>query len=137
MTPSEFAATLLKDTDYLPTSIIEKNELFQLQREGTIQALCGGNIATESINPIHMQRMAQALEKHYGVPKPALEFYEVHMEVEGDHRDRAVRILEKLCATEADPQTGLLAMRRAIAVRRICADGLMEAFVTPHRMTAA
>ena len=117
-------------TDYLPTSVIEKNELFQLQREGTIQALCGGNIATESINPIHMQRMAHSLERHYGVPRAALVFYEVHMEVEGDHSDRAVRILEKLCATEADQKTGLLAMRRAIAARRICADGLLEAFVT-------
>ena len=39
-------------TAYLPTTIIEKNELFQLQREGTLEALCGGNIATESINHI-------------------------------------------------------------------------------------
>lgn len=117
-------------TDYLPTTIIEKNELFALQREGTIQALCGGNIATESINARHVQRMAQAMEKHYGVPRSALAFYEVHMEVEADHADRAVRILEALCTTEAAQTTGRLAMRRAIAARRICADGLLEAFVT-------
>ena len=49
------------NTDYLPTTIIERNELFTLQRAGTIEALCGGNIATESINPIHMQRMAISL----------------------------------------------------------------------------
>jgi pyrroloquinoline quinone (PQQ) biosynthesis protein C len=119
-------------TDYLPTTIIEKNELFTLQREGTIQALCGGNIATESINARHVQRMAQAMEKHYGVPRPALAFYEVHMEVEADHADRAVRILEALCTTEAAQKTGLLAMRRAITARRICADGLLEAFATPR-----
>jgi hypothetical protein len=41
-----------------------------------------------------------------------------------------VRILEQLCVTEAAQKTGLLAMRRAITVRRICVDGLMEAFLT-------
>src|SRR5499427_3046155 len=54
-------------TDYLPTTIIEKNELFLLQRSSTIEALCGGNIATESLNAIHVQRMADAMEHHYGV----------------------------------------------------------------------
>jgi pyrroloquinoline quinone (PQQ) biosynthesis protein C len=118
------------NTEYLPTTIIEKNELFLLQRSSTLEALCGGNIATESINPIHMQRMARAMEKHYGVSKATLDFYYVHMEVEGDHADRAVRIVEKLAVTDADQARGLLGMRRAIAARRICADGLLDAFVS-------
>jgi len=117
------------NTEYLPTTIIEKNELFALQRTGTIEALCGGNIATESINATHVLRMAKALETHYGVPKSALDFYYVHAHVEEDHCDRAVRILTELCVTEAAQKTGLSAMRRAIIVRRICVDGLMEAFV--------
>jgi pyrroloquinoline quinone (PQQ) biosynthesis protein C len=115
-------------TPYLPTTIIEKNELFLLQRSSTLEALCGGNIATESINPIHMQRMADAMEKHYGVPRAALDFYYVHVEVEGDHAERAVRILSKLATTDAEQARGLLAMRRAITARRICADGMLEAF---------
>jgi len=119
-------------TEYLPTTIIEKNELFLLQRSSPLEALCGGNIATESINPNHMQRMAQAFERHYGVPRSALDFYHVHMEVEADHADRAVRILEKLAVTDEAQARGLLAMRRAITARRICADGLLEAFVTPR-----
>jgi len=119
-------------TDYLPTTIIEKNELFLLQRSSTLEALCGGNIATESINPIHMGRMADALEKHYGVSRAALDFYYVHMEVEEEHAERAVRILEKLAVTDEAQKRGLLAMRRAITARRICADGMLEAFVTGH-----
>jgi pyrroloquinoline quinone (PQQ) biosynthesis protein C len=115
-------------TSYLPTTIIEKNELFLLQRSSTLEALCGGNIATESINPVHMQRMADAMEKHYGVPRAALDFYYVHMEVEGDHADRAVRILSKLAVTDEEQARGLLALRRAITARRICADGMLEAF---------
>jgi pyrroloquinoline quinone (PQQ) biosynthesis protein C len=118
------------NTDYLPTTIIEKNELFALQRAGTIEALCGGNIATESINATHVVRMAEALEKHYGVPKSALDFYYVHAHIEEDHRDRAVRILTELCVTDTAQKTGLSAMRRAITARRICVDGLMERFVT-------
>ena len=117
-------------TEYLPTTIIEKNELFLLQRSSTLEALCGGNIATESINPIHMQRMAEALEKHYGVAREALDFYYVHMEVEGDHAERAVRILESIARTNEEQARGRLDLRRAIAARRICADGLLEAFGT-------
>ena len=115
------------NTEYLPTTIIEKNELFLLQRSSTLEALCGGNIATESINPVHMQRMANAMEMHYSVPPATLDFYYVHMEVEADHADRAVRIVEKLAVTDADQARGLLGMRRAI-----CADGLLEAFVRPR-----
>lgn len=117
-------------TDYLPTTVIEKNELFQLQRSSTLEALCGGNIATESINAVHVKRMAEALEKHYGVPRDALDFYHVHMEVEEDHAARAVRILEQLAVTDADQARGRLAMRRAIAARRISADGMFEAYVS-------
>ena len=116
-------------TTYLPTTIIEKNELFQLQREGTLEALCGGNIATESINHIVSARMAAALEKHYGVPRAALDFYHEHMEVEEDHRDRAIGILAKVAVTDEEQKRGLLALRRAITARRICADGMYEAFV--------
>jgi pyrroloquinoline quinone (PQQ) biosynthesis protein C len=116
-------------TDYLPTTVIEKNELFQLQREGTLQALCGGNIATESINHIVSARLAQAMERHYGVPRETLDFYHEHMEVEEDHSERALAILAKLATTEAAQKTGQLALRRAITARRICADGMYEAFV--------
>ena len=120
-------------TDYLPTTIIEKNELFQLQRSSTLEALCGGNIATESINPIHVGRMADALRRHYGVPPEALEFYEVHGEVEADHADRAIRIIATLAVTDAEQARGRLALRRAITVRRICADGMLEAYATGTR----
>jgi pyrroloquinoline quinone (PQQ) biosynthesis protein C len=117
-------------TEYLPTTIIEKNELFLLQRSSTIEALCGGNIATESLNAIHVQRMADAMERHYGVARDALDFYAVHMEVEGDHAERAVRILSQLATTDETQRLGWLAMRRAITARRICADGMLAAFVS-------
>jgi pyrroloquinoline quinone (PQQ) biosynthesis protein C len=120
-------------TEYLPTTIIEKNELFLLQRSSTIEALCGGNIATESLNAIHVQKMADAMERHYGVARTALDFYHVHMEVEGDHADRAVRILSQLAITDEAQARGRLAMRRAITARRICADGMLEAFVGTKR----
>jgi len=116
-------------TAYLPTTIIEKNELFQLQRASTLEALCGGNIATESINHIVSARTAAAMEKHYGIPREALDFYYEHMEVEEDHSERAVRILEQVAVTDAEQARGLLALRRAVAARRICADGMYEAFV--------
>jgi pyrroloquinoline quinone (PQQ) biosynthesis protein C len=116
-------------TEYLPTTVIEKNELFLLQRSSTLEALCGGNIATESINPVHMKRMAEAMEKHYGVPRDALDFYDVHVEVEGDHAARAVRMMETLAVTDDQQARGRLALRRAITARRVCADGMLAAFV--------
>ena len=77
--------------------------------------------------------MADALERHYGVARAALDFYHVHMEVEGDHADRAVRILSQLATTDEAQALGLLAMRRAITARRICADGMLAAFVDSAR----
>jgi pyrroloquinoline quinone (PQQ) biosynthesis protein C len=118
------------ETAYLPSTIIEKNELFQLQRDGPLAALCGGNIATESINHIVSARMAEAMEKHYGVPRASLDFYHEHMEVEEDHGERAVRILESIALTDADQARGRQALRRAITVRRLCADGMYDAFVS-------
>jgi len=120
-------------TEYLPTTIIEKDELFLLQRSSTIEALCGGNIATESLNALHVQKMADAMERHYGVARPALTFYHVHSEVEDDHAERAVRILSQLATTDETQARGRLAMRRAITARRICADGMLEAFVSASR----
>src|SRR2546427_9725411 len=83
-----------------------------------------------------MQRMADAMEKHYGVDRAALDFYYVHVEVEGDHAERAVRILSKLATTDAEQARGRLAMRRALTARRICADGMPQAFVGPARRCA-
>jgi pyrroloquinoline quinone (PQQ) biosynthesis protein C len=116
-------------TDYMATTVLEKNELFRLQREGTLQALCGGNIATESINHIASARFAQAMERHYGVPRAKLDFYLEHMKVEEDHSERALAILAKLATTDAAQKTGQRALRQAITARRICADGMYEAFV--------
>ncbi len=121
-------------TAYLPTTLIEKHELFLLQRSSTLEALCGGNIATESINHVASGRMATALEKHYGIARSALAFYHEHMEIEGDHSDRAVRILERVARTEGEQARGLLAMRRAITARRVCADGMYDAFVRSPRL---
>jgi len=77
--------------------------------------------------------MAAAMERHYGVAQTVLAFYQVHMTVEGDHADRAVRILSQLATTDDEQARGRLAMRRAITARRICADGMLEAFVGSTR----
>jgi pyrroloquinoline quinone (PQQ) biosynthesis protein C len=116
------------NTVYLPTTMIEKDELFLLQRASTLEALCSGNIATESINHIVSGRWAAAMEKDYGVPREALEFYYEHMAVEEDHRDRAIRILEQVATTDDEQRQGRLALRRALTARRIGADGMYEAF---------
>jgi len=118
----------LLNTSYLPTTIIEKDELFLLQKSSILEALCGGNIATESIHSDHCHRMAVAMETHYGVSRKDLEFYYVHAEVEVDHENRAVQLLEKLAVTDEEQLRGLLALRRAVTARRIFADGAYQAF---------
>ena len=42
------------------------------------------------------------------------------------------RILDQVAVTDAEQARGRLALRRAIAARRICADGMYEAFVEHH-----
>ena len=77
--------------------------------------------------------MAAAMEKHYGVPRASLDFYYEHMEVEEDHGERAIQILSKIALTDATQARGRLALRRAITVRRLCADGMYQAFVSEGR----
>lgn len=119
----------LLSTPYLPTTVIEKDELFLLQKSSILEALCGGNIATESIHSDHCHKMAVALETHYGIHPKDLEFYYVHVEVETDHENRAVQLLEKLAVTDEEQSRGRLALRRAITARQIFADGAYQAFV--------
>jgi hypothetical protein len=73
--------------------------------------------------------MAVALETHYGIHPKDLEFYYVHVEVELDHENRAVQLLEKLAVSDEEQSRGLLALRRAIMARRIFADGAYQAFI--------
>jgi hypothetical protein len=40
-----------------------------------------------------------------------------------------LKILARLAVSEEEQKRGLLALRRAITARRICADGMYEAFV--------
>lgn len=114
-------------TAYLPEIIIEKNELFQLQREGLLEALCGGAIATESVNALASARFLEAFRTHYRVPEASLGFFAVHAGVEEEHGAQAVALVNRLAATEEARERGAVAMRRAIAVRWLAADGMYQA----------
>src|SRR5579884_1455353 len=123
------SADELFGAEYLPHVVIEKNELFQLQREGLLEALCGGALATESVNGIASARLYDAFRTHYGIADEYLDFYRVHAGVEEEHGAQAVTLVNRLAATEADQKRGWLAMRRAITVRWLAADGMYQAIV--------
>ena len=116
-------------TEYLPHIVIEKNELFQLQREGLLEALCGGAIATESVNAIASARFLEAFRTQYRIPEEYLGFFAVHAGVEEEHGSQAVGLVNRLAATEADQRRGWTAMRRAVLVRWLAGDGLYEAIM--------
>lgn len=116
-------------TTYLPQIIIEKNELFQLQREGLLEALCGGAIATESVNAIASARFLEAFRTHYNIADEYLDFFAVHAGVEEEHGAKAMALVNRLAPTEADRQRGWTAMRRAVIVRWLAGDGLYEAIM--------
>jgi len=112
-------------TEYLPEIVLEKNELFRLQREGPLAALCGGAIGTEAINHEHSGRMLRAYREHYGLSEDALTFYAVHAGgVEEEHGERGVELVDRLASTDELRRQGRLAMRRAIAVRTAAADAM-------------
>ena len=56
---------------------------------------------------------------------------------EEDHSERALAILARLATTEEAQKTGQLALRRAITARRICADGMYEAFLSAQLVADA
>jgi pyrroloquinoline quinone (PQQ) biosynthesis protein C len=121
----------LFQTAYLPHVVIEKNELFQLQRDGLLEALCGGAVATESINAEASTRFYEAFRTHYGVADDYLEFYRVHAGVEEEHGAQAVKLVDRLAQTDEAQARGRLAMRRAITVRWLAADGIARAIGLP------
>ena len=114
-------------TAYLPHIVIEKNELFQLQREGLLEALCGGALATESINAEASRRFYEAFRTHYAMPEEYLEFYRVHAGVEEEHGAKAVTLVDRLAQSDEAREHGRLALRRAITVRWLAADGMYAA----------
>jgi pyrroloquinoline quinone (PQQ) biosynthesis protein C len=117
----------LFNAPYLPHVVIEKNELFQLQAEGPLEALCGGAVATESINAVASTRFYEAFRDRYGVGEEYLTFYSVHAGVEEEHGAKAVATVNRLAQTDEARERGWLAMRRAIVARRLSADGIAEA----------
>jgi pyrroloquinoline quinone (PQQ) biosynthesis protein C len=114
-------------TEYLPHVVIEKNELFQLQEDGLLEALCGGALATESINAEASRRLYDAFRTHYGVAEEYLDFYRVHAGVEEEHGAKAVALVNQLVESESDRRRGWLALRRAIVARWLAADGIYQA----------
>jgi len=112
-------------TEYLPEIVNEKNELFRLQTEGPLAALCGGAIASEAINHEHSARMLEAYRSHYSIPEGALAFYAVHAGgVEEEHGERGIQLVDRLAATAEAQAAGRLAMRRAIAARTAACDAM-------------
>ena len=73
--------------------------------------------------------LAEARDTHPWLHHRLFRVYYEHMGVEEDHGERAVPILEGVAVTDVDHARGRLALRRAIAARRICAEGMYEAFV--------
>lgn len=115
----------LFETDYLPEIALEKNELFRLQQEGPLAALCGGAIASEAINHEHSSRMLDAYRTHYRVDNHHLAFYAVHAGgVEEEHGERGIELVDRLAATPEAQAAGRLAMRRAIAARTAACDAM-------------
>jgi pyrroloquinoline quinone (PQQ) biosynthesis protein C len=112
-------------TEYLPEIVNEKNELFRLQSEGPLAALCGGAIASEAINHEHSARMLEAYHAHYGLSDHALTFYAVHAGgVEEEHGERGIALVDRLASTPEAQAAGRLAMRRAIAARTAACDAM-------------
>jgi pyrroloquinoline quinone (PQQ) biosynthesis protein C len=120
-------------TEYLPEVVVEKNELFRLQGEGPLAALCGGAIASEAINHDHSRRMLEAYRTHYGLSEHHLTFYAVHAGgVEEEHGERGIELVDRLAATQEDRRAAQLAMHRAIAVRTAACDAMYRlALATP------
>jgi len=109
LAPREFAATLLAEAR--DTHPWLHHRLFRM--------VCAGELRGDQVRNVIREQGCFFLDTLY---------YE-HMEVEEDHSERAVRILEQVAVTDAEQARGLLALRRAVAARRICADGMYEAFV--------
>jgi len=70
------------------------------------------------------QLLLDALGRHYGISRHALEFFEVHIEAEDEHGGNAVDVL-RLCAQTAEQQ---VILRRAFRFSVLAHRGMREGY---------
>jgi len=87
-------------------------EVRALTREQALEWLCIRGVGMERANAGICAAMSEGLRKHYGLPRSATRFFDVHASVDEDHGDFAVQVLRRLGTTPA---------RRAELERKIVA----------------
>jgi pyrroloquinoline-quinone synthase len=74
-------------------------EVRALTREQALEWLCIRGVGMERANAGICAAMGEALRKHYGLPRSATRFFDVHASVDEDHGDFAVKVLRRLGTT--------------------------------------
>lgn len=74
-------------------------EVRALTREQALEWLCIRGVGMERANAGICAAMSEALREHYGLPRSATRFFDVHASVDEDHGEFAVQVLRRLGTT--------------------------------------
>jgi pyrroloquinoline-quinone synthase len=74
-------------------------EVRALSREQALEWLCIRGVGMERANAAICSAMGRALREHYGLPRSATRFFDVHASVDEDHGEFAVKVLQRLGTT--------------------------------------
>jgi pyrroloquinoline quinone (PQQ) biosynthesis protein C len=94
-----------------------------------LELLASHNFVNDTVNVIAYPRIAEALQRHYGLSKRAVAWFDVHGEVDQEHGSRAGQILARLVQTDADRQIVRYSVNFGLGIRWTLYDGVMNAYV--------
>lgn len=94
-----------------------------------LEILASHNFVNDVANTVGYPRVAEALQKHYGLSDKAVRWFSLHGEVDVEHGKRSRAVLEKLVRSDDDEIVVRRAVRLGLGVKWTLFDGVMNRYV--------
>lgn len=94
-----------------------------------LELLSSHNLVNDTVNVHAYPRLCRALMDHYHLSHDAVQWFDLHGEVDIEHGARSTAVLEQLIRTEEDRRTVWHAVHLGLAVKWTLFDGVYHAYV--------
>ncbi len=94
-----------------------------------LELLSSHNLVNDTVNVHAYPKLCEALTSHYGLSRDAVEWFDLHGEVDVEHGKRSTEVIEKIVKTAEDRETVWHAVRLGLAIKWTLFDGVYHAYV--------
>ncbi len=116
--------------DLLPNSLLVMHAWTKSALEFSLLELIGShNFVNDHTNTFAYPRLCEAFQKHYGLSKKAITWFDLHGEVDKEHGAMSRAVLAKLLQTEEDRRVLRYAVKFGLGIKWALFDGVMNAYV--------